>query len=213
MRCASWLPSDQAVRSAAREEAESLPGDPVTEESIQAQAELILNQRKHIRLQKRKLLRLVKERHGDNAGFQVLLESGLLSGAMLTNRGLCFICRYVYIRVENASLPFTCASHVGQVLRMPIAHQEGCYYNDSDAISEMEKRGQVVFRYCGPDGRGSEAYNPNGSVGSIAGICNKEGNVLGMMPHPERCAEILLGSEDGRVIFSSMLKETMGVAG
>jgi phosphoribosylformylglycinamidine synthase len=146
-------------------------------------------------------------------GFQVLLESGLLPGAMLTNKGLCFICRYVYIRVENASLPFTCASHVGQVLRIPIAHQEGCYYNDIDNIVEMEKRGQVVFRYCGSDGRINDEFNPNGSVGNIAGICNKEGNVLGMMPHPERCAETLLGSEDGRVIFSSLIKETMGVAG
>ncbi len=146
-------------------------------------------------------------------GFQVLLESGLLPGAMLTNKGLCFICKYVHIRVENASLPFTCTSHSGQVLKIPIAHQEGCYYNDLDNITEMEKRGQVVFRYCGADGRVNDEFNPNGSVGNIAGICNKEGNVLGMMPHPERCTEILLGSEDGRVIFSSLIKETMGVAG
>ena len=146
-------------------------------------------------------------------GFQVLLESGLLPGAMLTNKGLCFICKYVYIRVENASLPFTCAGNMGQVLRMPIAHQEGCYYNDTDNIVEMEKRGQVVFRYCGDNGSVDNEFNPNGSVGNIAGICNKDGNVLGMMPHPERCAETLLGSEDGRVIFSSLIKETMGVAG
>ena len=146
-------------------------------------------------------------------GFQVLLESGLLSGAMLTNRDLCFICKYVYIRVENASFPFTCSSHVGQVLRIPIAHQEGCYYNDSESIAEMEKRGQVVFRYCGADGKVNETYNPNGSLRNIAGICNKEGNVLGMMPHPERSTEALLGSRDGRVIFSSLLKETMGVTG
>ena len=146
-------------------------------------------------------------------GFQVLLESGLLPGAMLTNKGLCFICKYIYIRVENASLPFTCTSNVGQVLRMPIAHQEGCYYNDIDNIAEMEKRGQVVFRYCGDDGCVDDKFNPNGSVRNIAGICNKDGNVLGMMPHPERCAETLLGSEDGRVIFSSLIKETMGVAG
>lgn len=146
-------------------------------------------------------------------GFQVLLESGLLPGAMLTNKGLCFICKYVYIKVENASLPFTCASHTGQVLRIPIAHQEGCYYNDPDGILEMEKRGQVVFRYCGSDGSVNDEFNPNGSAGNIGGICNKEGNVLGMMPHPERCAESLLGSEDGRVIFFSLIKETMGVAG
>jgi phosphoribosylformylglycinamidine synthase len=146
-------------------------------------------------------------------GFQVLLESGLLPGAMLTNRDLCFICRYVYIKVENASLPFTCAGHFGQVLRIPIAHQEGCYYNDSNSIKEMEKNGQVVFRYCGPDGDVNESYNPNGSIGNIAGICNKEGNVLGLMPHPERCAETILDSDDGKVIFSSLLKETMGVTG
>ncbi|MGA1791266.1 MAG: phosphoribosylformylglycinamidine synthase subunit PurQ [bacterium] len=145
-------------------------------------------------------------------GFQVLLESGLLPGAMLCNRDLRFICRHVWIRVENASLPFTCMCREGQVLRIPIAHQEGCYYNDPDSLKEMEKNGQVVFRYCSPGGMPSEEYNPNGSVGNIAGICNKERNVLGMMPHPERCAESALGSEDGRLIFASLMKEAMGVA-
>ncbi len=144
-------------------------------------------------------------------GFQVLLESGLLPGAMLTNRDLHFICKYVYIKVENTSLPFTCACSEGQVLQMPIAHQEGCYYNEPDRTAEMEKEGQVVFRYCGPEGMVNDEYNPNGSVGNIAGICNKERNVLGMMPHPERCAEALLGSNNGRLIFSSLIKEAMGV--
>jgi phosphoribosylformylglycinamidine synthase len=95
---------------------------------------------------------------------------------------------------------------------MPIAHQEGCYFNSPENMSELEKRGQVVFRYCAPDGAVNDDYNPNGSVGNIAGICNREGNVLGMMPHPERCAEAILGSDDGRLIFSSLIKEAMGVS-
>lgn len=144
-------------------------------------------------------------------GFQVLLESGLLPGAMLTNKGLRFICKYVSICVENDSLQFTVLCRKGQALRMPIAHQEGCYYNDQESIAEMEKRGQVVFRYCSPDGDIDERYNPNGSVGNIAGVCNRQGNVLGMMPHPERCAEAVLGSEDGRLLFSSLLKVARGV--
>ena len=144
-------------------------------------------------------------------GFQVLLESGLLPGAMLNNRGLRFICKYVYIRVENASLPFTRTCREGQVLQIPIAHQEGCYFNDPDHISEMEERGEVVFRYCSPEGDVNDVYNPNGSVGNIAGICNRERNVLGMMPHPERCSEAILGSEDGRKIFASLVKEAIGV--
>jgi phosphoribosylformylglycinamidine synthase I len=144
-------------------------------------------------------------------GFQVLLESGLLPGAMLCNRDLRFICRHVWIRVENASLPFTCICREGQVLRIPIAHQEGCYFNDPYSLKEMEKNGQVVFRYCSAGGMPADEYNPNGSVGNIAGICNKERNVLGMMPHPERSAESSLGSEDGRLIFASLMKEAMGV--
>ena len=146
-------------------------------------------------------------------GFQVLLESGLLPGAMLNNSGLRFICKYVHIRVENASLPFTRACKKGQVLQIPIAHQEGCYYNDPEHISGMEKRGEVVFRYCSPEGDVNDAYNPNGSIGNIAGICNRERNVLGMMPHPERCSEAVLGSEDGRQIFASLVRSAMGVMG
>ncbi|MGA1795998.1 MAG: phosphoribosylformylglycinamidine synthase subunit PurQ [bacterium] len=145
-------------------------------------------------------------------GFQVLLESGLLPGAMLMNRGLRFICRYVHIRVENATLPYTRACTQGQVLRIPIAHQEGCYYNDRKDIAGMEKRGQVVFRYCAPDGSLDDEVNPNGSVGNIAGICNRQGNVLGMMPHPERCAEAVLGSRDGMLIFSSLIRKGLEVA-
>lgn len=144
-------------------------------------------------------------------GFQVLLEAGLLPGAMLTNRGLCFVCKQVCIRVENASTPFTSACKDGQVLRIPIAHQEGRYYNTHEEIARMKENGQVVFRYCGPLGEVDDQFNPNGSVGNIAGICNREGNVLGMMPHPERCAEAILGSVDGRLVFSSLLNEALRV--
>ncbi len=144
-------------------------------------------------------------------GFQVLLESGLLPGAMLVNKKLRFICKYVSILVENASLPFTISLKRGQMMRMPIAHQEGSYYIDQESVKDMEKRGQIVFRYCGPDGEIDEEHNPNGSVGNIAGICNRQGNVLGMMPHPERCSEAILGSEDGKLLFSSLLKQVRGV--
>jgi phosphoribosylformylglycinamidine synthase subunit PurQ / glutaminase len=138
-------------------------------------------------------------------GFQVLVEAGLLPGAMMRNAGLRFICRFVNVRVENTATPFTRACRPGQVLRLPIAHNEGSYFCEPDELRELERRGQVLFRYCEPDGEVTPEANPNGSVASIAGICNAAGNVMGLMPHPERAAEALLGSDDGRCIFESLL--------
>jgi len=130
-------------------------------------------------------------------GFQILLEAGLLPGAMLRNKGLHFICRYEYIKVENSDTPFTGIYKMGQILRMPIAHNDGNYYLDDEGVADLEKNKQVVFRYLS---------NPNGSVNNIAGIVNKKGNILGMMPHPERSSETALGSKDGLYIFESMVK-------
>jgi len=138
-------------------------------------------------------------------GFQILLEAGLLPGAMLRNRSLHFICKDVYVRVENAATPFTSACKPGQVLKIPIAHAEGNYYTDPVTLAGLQANAQVVLRYCMADGRVTPEANPNGSLDNIAGIRNAEGNVFGMMPHPERCAEDLLGNEDGRLIFQSML--------
>ncbi|MDK2924248.1 MAG: phosphoribosylformylglycinamidine synthase subunit PurQ / glutaminase [Bacillota bacterium] len=139
-------------------------------------------------------------------GFQILLEAGLLPGAMRRNIGLSFRCEFVNVRVENTDTPFTSAYRPGQVLRLPIAHGEGNYYADPETLAALEAGGQVVLRYSEPDGRISEAANPNGSLHNIAALINKEGNVLGMMPHPERASEAILGSEDGRGIFISMLR-------
>lgn len=138
-------------------------------------------------------------------GFQILLEAGLLPGAMLRNRLLHFICKDIYVRVENAATPFTGRCEPGQVLKIPIAHADGNYYTDPVTLAGLQANGQVIFRYCDADGKVSPSSNPNGSLDNIAGIRNAEGNVLGLMPHPERCAEAVLGCEDGRVIFQSML--------
>lgn len=138
-------------------------------------------------------------------GFQVLLEAGLLPGAMLRNRGLRFLCRPVHLRVESTRTPFTRALRKGQVLRLPIAHGEGNYFAPPSLLRAVEQAGQVVFRYCDPDGRVSAEANPNGSLRNIAGVCSPQGNVLGLMPHPERAAEEILGSADGRLIFESLL--------
>jgi len=129
-------------------------------------------------------------------GFQILVESGLLPGALIRNRSLKFICRPVKLRVETTNSPFTCAATPGQVLTIPIAHGEGCYVADQQTLDELEAEDRVVFRYLD---------NPNGSLRDIAGILNRQRNVLGMMPHPERAADPLMGSTDGRVIFESML--------
>jgi len=138
-------------------------------------------------------------------GFQVLLELGLLAGAMLRNKNLKFLCQHVHIRIEDARTDFTRAGRKGQVLRIPIAHFDGNYYAPARTLRDMERNGQVVFRYCDADGNVTAEANVNGSMGNIAGIRNKEGNVLGLMPHPERASEALLGSEDGRTIFGSLI--------
>jgi phosphoribosylformylglycinamidine synthase I len=140
-------------------------------------------------------------------GFQILLEAGLLPGAMMRNKGLRFLCRQVYIRVESTDTPFTCAAQPGQVLKIPIAHMEGNYFCDSSTLADLERNQQIIFRYVAPDGRPDDvAANPNGSLAAIAGICNRERNVLGLMPHPERAVESPLGSSDGAVIFRSMVE-------
>lgn len=139
-------------------------------------------------------------------GFQILLEAGLLPGAMLRNKSLHFICRDIYVRVENAATPFTNACKPGQVLKIPVAHADGNYYTDPVTLAGLQANAQVVFRYCTPDGQVTLEANPNGSLDSIAGIRNAAGNVLGMMPHPERCAEDMLGNEDGRLILASMVE-------
>jgi len=142
-------------------------------------------------------------------GFQILLEAGLLPGAMLRNQRLRFLCRQVHIRVEHTDTPFTCAAHPGQVLKMPIAHMEGNYFCDAATLADLEGHNQIVFRYVHPDGRdaGRDDFeaNPNGSLAAIAGVCNRERNVAGLMPHPERASENALGSADGLVIFRSMV--------
>jgi len=137
-------------------------------------------------------------------GFQVLLESGLLPGAVLRNAGLRFVCRHVYIRVEHADTPFTCAARPGQVLKIPIAHSDGNYFCDDATLRELERNGQILFRYVGPDGHESPEWNPNGAIANIAGIINRERNVAALMPHPERAAESLLDSADGLVILRSL---------
>lgn len=144
-------------------------------------------------------------------GFQILLELGLLPGAMLRNRSLKFICEYVNLRVENADTPFTNQCQEGDVLRIPIAHNEGAYFADEVALEELKRGRQVTFRYCDERGEVSREANPNGALDNIAGITNQRGNVLGMMPHPERCAEGALGSADGEKIFRSLLAHARAV--
>lgn len=146
-------------------------------------------------------------------GFQILLEAGLLPGAMLRNQGLRFLCRYVHLRVETTNTPFTCAARQGQVLRIPIAHMEGDYFCDHRTLAELEGNDQIALRYSTPEGALDPSANPNGSLGAIAGICNRERNVFGMMPHPERAVEALLGSADGLVIFQSMIRNLAQSAG
>ena len=138
-------------------------------------------------------------------GFQVLLEAGLIPGSLQKNKKLSFICKDVLIKVENNQTPFTNKCTDKQILNIPIAHGEGNYFTDSDTLKELQDNDQIVFRYCDEQGRTMDSNNPNGSIDSIAGICNKKGNVLGMMPHPERAAESLLGSTDGQLLFNSML--------
>ena len=138
-------------------------------------------------------------------GFQVLLESGLLPGAMLRNRDLKFHCEHVTVRVEQTDTPFTSAAVKGQRLRLPIAHGEGNYYAEPDVIRELEAERRVIFRYCDDRGEVSDRSNPNGALNAIAGICNDARNVVGLMPHPERACESVLGSADGLVLFESVV--------
>ncbi|MDA1094660.1 MAG: phosphoribosylformylglycinamidine synthase subunit PurQ [Acidobacteria bacterium] len=146
-------------------------------------------------------------------GFQVLLEAGLLEGALLRNRALKFLCQHVHVRVEETDTPFTAGAAAGSILRLPIAHGEGNFHAAPDTIAALEANRQVIFRYCTVDGQLSEASNPNGSASAIAGICNLKRNVVGLMPHPERACESILGSDDGRVVFESVISSlaTAGV--
>jgi phosphoribosylformylglycinamidine synthase I len=138
-------------------------------------------------------------------GFQVLTELGLLPGALVRNREMRFICDRIPLTVERTDLPWTQQYRPGQVITLPIAHGEGCYYADPETLADLEDNQQVVFRYGNPAGEADEASNPNGSLHNIAGICNREGNVLGMMPHPERAADPLLGGTDGLTLFEGIL--------
>ena len=139
-------------------------------------------------------------------GFQVLTEAGLLPGVLLRNKSLLFICKYLHLRVENAATKFTNKCAPGEVLEIPIAHGEGNYFTDPDTLKRLEDNQQVVFRYCDRLGNTTDEANPNGSLNSIAGIINETGNVLGMMPHPERASDPVLKHTDGRKIFESIIQ-------
>jgi phosphoribosylformylglycinamidine synthase len=139
-------------------------------------------------------------------GFQILLEAGLLPGAMLRNRSLQYRCEHVHVRVEQTDTPFTSAATAGQVLRIPIGHGEGNYFAPPDLLQTLEANRQVILRYTDPQGQVTDASNPNGSVNAIASVCNQARNVVGMMPHPERACEALLGGVDGRLIFESVVR-------
>ena len=138
-------------------------------------------------------------------GFQILVEADLLPGVLIRNSSLRFVCRWVNIRVENNKSAFTGNLKEGDVLRIPVAHGEGSYYCTGDVLKGLEENSQIVFRYCDAEGNVTPESNPNGSIGNIAGICSKAGNVLGMMPHPERCSESILGGADGKIIFESVV--------
>ena len=138
-------------------------------------------------------------------GFQVLTEAGLLPGVLLRNESLLFVCKYIYLRVENASTYFTNQCTKGEVLEIPIAHGDGNYFTDPDTLKRLEDNEQIVFRYCDKDGQITKEANPNGSLKNIAGIINEAGNVLGMMPHPERASDPVLKHTDGKKIFDSIV--------
>jgi phosphoribosylformylglycinamidine synthase subunit PurQ / glutaminase len=158
------------------------------------------------------VMRAVKERAAAGVlvlgicnGFQVLTEIGMLPGALLRNAGLGFVCRDVFLRVDNDRTPFTAGYRQGQVVRMPIAHNEGNYVTDDDTLARLRGDGRIAFRYCDAEGVVDDAANPNGSLDGIAGILDERGNVLGMMPHPERLADPELGGTDGRAMFDGLL--------
>jgi len=139
-------------------------------------------------------------------GFQVLCEAGLLPGILLRNNCLTFVCKYVHVRVENAETRFTTSCAPGEVLRIPIAHGDGNYFAEPETLRRLQDQNRILFRYCGPDGAITPAANPNGSVLNIAGIVNEQGNIMGLMPHPERASDPLLGPTDGQKIFRSIIQ-------
>ena len=139
-------------------------------------------------------------------GFQVLVEAGLLPGVLLRNDSLKFVCKYVHLRVEKAGTHFTSLCRMGEVLEIPIAHGDGNYFTDSETLKRLEDRDQIVFRYCDRSGSVTEGANPNGSISNIAGIINEQGNVMGMMPHPERASDPALHHTDGRKVFDSIVE-------
>lgn len=143
-------------------------------------------------------------------GFQILCESGLLPGALLHNNTQKFICRNVYLQVQTDRTAFTSLCRPKQVLRVPVAHGEGRYFADADTLEQLNDQNRILFRYCDAEGNVSLEANPNGSAENIAGICNKKGNVFGMMPHPERCADEVLGNTDGRVLFEGLIRRMEG---
>ncbi len=145
-------------------------------------------------------------------GFQILCEAGLLPGTLMRNESLRFISKPTTLRVENADTPFTGAMHEGQVVTFPIAHGEGRYFAEDDVLDRLEDNDQVLFRYSTADGTVTAEANPNGSERNIAGILNENGNVCGLMPHPERCVEALIGGEDGRFVFDSLIEHVAAVA-
>jgi phosphoribosylformylglycinamidine synthase subunit PurQ / glutaminase len=144
-------------------------------------------------------------------GFQVLTELGLLPGALVRNRDLHFICDRAVLKVERTDLPWTQSYTKNEIVSIPIAHGEGCYYADSETLKQLEDHQQVVFRYCTQNGEINAEGNPNGSLNNIAGICNPQGNILGMMPHPERAADPVLGSADGLKLFEGLLAIALSV--
>ncbi len=139
-------------------------------------------------------------------GFQILCEVGLLPGALIRNRELNFRCEHVHLSVSNRETAFTRSTPENQLLRVPIAHGEGCYFADEATLGRLESENQILWRYCDATGEATEDANPNGSVGNIAGVCNAKGNVAGLMPHPERACETVIGSDDGRWILESMIQ-------
>lgn len=142
-------------------------------------------------------------------GFQVLTEMGLLPGALVRNRNLHFICDRIPVKVERTDVTWTSAYATGEVITLPIAHGEGCYYADTDTLKALEDNNQVLFRYCSSDGETDDSSNPNGSMNNIAGICDRTGKILGMMPHPERASDPLLGGTDGIKLFQGLLLNTI----
>ena len=138
-------------------------------------------------------------------GFQILCEAGMLPGALIRNRSLQFRCEHVFIRTETTDSPFTNQIPAGKLLRVPIAHGEGCYFADEETLAKLKTNNQILWRYVNAQGETTETANPNGSLDNIAGICNESRNVVGLMPHPERASEAILGSADGRLIFESLI--------